>query len=144
MAQNNQTTDREFEAIELIALFAMSKKEIAVKWTRSVFTVETTIKNAYRKLGLKNSADATRWYFSYTFDLANAITEKQKEIMHVVLLALILNSINSVEIELPGRNTRNVRSVASEISISRLRSRRRERNDDALYLSSIVLKCLFS
>lgn len=121
------TTDREFEAIELIALGGLSKKEIADRWCRSLYTVETTIKNAYRKLGLKNAADATRWYCSVMFNIAEDIKERQKEILSISIIIFSICSLSPNTSDMRTRNTRAQRTCAIEITRSRLRSRRRER-----------------
>lgn len=121
------TTDREFEAIELIALGGLSKKEIADRWSRSLYTVETTIKNAYRKLGLKNAADATRWYCSVMFNIAEDIKERQKEILSISIILFSFYSFSPNTSDMRARNSRTHRTCAIEITRNRLRSRRREK-----------------
>ena len=130
------TTDREFEAIELIALFGLSKKEIADKWSRSLFTVETTIKNAYRKLGFKNAADATRWYCGIMFDIAEDIKERQKEILSIAIIIFSTYAIYPSNGDMQTRNNRNQRTCAVENVSNRLRSRRRERPIPLKYFSN--------
>lgn len=54
-------TRSEMEIVERIAL-GESKKEVAFHTHRSVYTVETTVKNAYDKLGFSKISDLVIWY----------------------------------------------------------------------------------
>lgn len=115
---------REFELLEPL-VFGKTKKEVAAKHNLSIYTVETTVKNAYKKVMASNLAEFIMWYYSVTFDMAKEITEKKKEVLSVVLLLVCLNVSNGLD--MIRNNTRTMQAQSSTISCSRLRSRRRER-----------------
>ena len=62
------------EIVERIAL-GESKKEVAFHTHRSVYTVETTVKNAYDKLGFSKISDLVIWYIGQKFNLTSEISE---------------------------------------------------------------------
>lgn len=77
----------EFEIFERIVL-GESQKEVANKTFRSFHTVQTTMRNAYAKLGINKITDAVLLYCAQTFDIADQIAAKKREIIAVFLLVL--------------------------------------------------------
>lgn len=83
-----QLSSREFEIAEQIALGA-SKKEVADNINRSVYTVETTIKNVYEKLGISKLSDLVLWYCGEVFHISFQISERKRKILTTLLLCII-------------------------------------------------------
>lgn len=81
-------SEREFEIAEKIALGA-SKKEVANKINRSTYTVETTIKNVYDKLGINKLSDLVLWYCGCVFDISDAIDARKKQILATALILIV-------------------------------------------------------
>ena len=79
----------EFEIAERMAL-GQSKKEVANCTFRSVYTVETTVKNIYEKLGFNKLSELTLWYCGVTFGIAAEIALKKREIIATCLLSIFL------------------------------------------------------
>jgi DNA-binding CsgD family transcriptional regulator len=79
----------EFEIVERIAL-GESKKEVAYKTHRSIYTVETTMKNAYAKLGFSKLSDLVLWYCGKTFDISFQISERKRQVLASMILILIV------------------------------------------------------
>lgn len=79
----------EFEIAERLAL-GQTKKEVANRTFRSVYTVETTVKNIYEKLGFNKLSDLTLWYCGITFGIAAEIGRKKREIIATCLLSIFL------------------------------------------------------
>lgn len=77
----------EYEIAERIAL-GESKKEVADKTNRSVFTVETTVKNIYAKLGFNKLSDLVLWYCGQAFNITDQISERRKQILSFVLFII--------------------------------------------------------
>lgn len=83
----------EFEVFERMVL-GESVKEIAEHTYRSALTVQTTIRNAYAKLGINKATEAVLVYCGQTFDITEQIVERRvavlkshaREIMSVVLV----------------------------------------------------------
>lgn len=117
-------SQREFELTEPM-VFGLSKKQIASKFHLSIYTIETTVKNVYAKIGASNLAEFIMWYYSVTFDMGKEITEKKKEVLSVVLLLVCLNVSNGLDMR--RNNTPTMQAQSSTIVCNRLRSRRRER-----------------
>lgn len=117
---------REFEITERICLGA-SKKEVASDINRSLYTVETTIKNVYEKLGINKLSDLVLWYCGIMFNIAEDIKERQKEILSIAIIVFSTYAICPSTGDMRTRNNRNQRICAVEIASNRLRSRRRER-----------------
>lgn len=80
----------EFEIAERLAL-GESKKEVAYKTNRSVFTVETTVKNIYQKLGFNKLSDLVLWYCGQTFDISLQISERKKQVLSIIFLILFIS-----------------------------------------------------
>jgi len=80
----------EFEIAERLAL-GESKKEVADKTNRSVFTVETTVKNIYQKLGFNKLSDLVLWYCGQTFNISLQISERKKQVLSIILLVLFIS-----------------------------------------------------
>ncbi|MFV0361525.1 MAG: response regulator transcription factor [Suipraeoptans sp.] len=85
---NMQLSAREFEIAEQIALGA-SKKEVANNINRSTYTVETTIKNVYDKLGINKLSDLVLWYCGEMFNIATLIDDRKRQILATLLLLII-------------------------------------------------------
>ena len=85
----------EYEILERMVL-GESMKEIAVHTFRSVLTVQTTLRNAYAKLGINKATEAVLVYCGHTFNIAEKIIERRikvlknhaREIMSALLLCL--------------------------------------------------------
>ena len=121
----DSVSEREFELTEPLA-FGASKKMIAAKFHLSIYTVETTVKNVYAKIGASNLAEYIMWYYAVTFDMAKEINEKKKEVLSIIGLVVCLH-YSFGEINMRRNNTRNMQDQSSLVTRSRLRSRRRER-----------------
>ena len=78
----------EFKIVELTVL-GLSKKEVASKLHRSVYTVETEVKNVYQKLGLKKVQDLAVWYCGEMFNISFQISERRRQVFAICLLVLI-------------------------------------------------------
>jgi DNA-binding CsgD family transcriptional regulator len=78
----------EFQIAERIAL-GESKKEVAWKTHRSVYTVETTVKNIYTKLGFSKLSDLVLWYCGTAFDITAQISERKKQVFSFLLLLIV-------------------------------------------------------
>jgi len=79
---------REFEIAEQIALGA-SKKEVANNINRSTYTVETTIKNVYEKLGINKLSDLVLWYCGYVFNISKEIDARKKQVLATIIILAI-------------------------------------------------------
>ena len=79
----------EFEIAERIAL-GESKKEVAFKTHRSIYTVGTTVKNIYEKLGFSKLSDLVLWYCGKTFDISFQISERKRQVFASMILLLIV------------------------------------------------------
>lgn len=73
-------TGSQYEILERFAL-GESQKEIACNTHRSFFTVQTTIKAIYEKLGINKATEAVLIYCSQTFDIAEQVRKKQIEVL---------------------------------------------------------------
>lgn len=81
----------EFEIAERIAL-GQSKKEVAYDTNRSVYTVETTVKHIYEKLGFSKVSDLVLWYCGVSFKINAEIAKKKREILASFLIAVFAMS----------------------------------------------------
>ena len=79
----------EMEIAERIAL-GESKKEVAYHTHRSVYTVETTVKNIYEKLGFNKLSDLVLWYCGVKFNITFQITERKRQILTLSMLLLLV------------------------------------------------------
>lgn len=79
----------EFEIAERIAL-GESKKEVAYRTHRSIYTVETTIKNVYEKLGFSKLSDLVLWYCGLTFNISLQISERKRQVFAIMLLFIVI------------------------------------------------------
>lgn len=84
-------TKCEFEIADRLAL-GESKKEVACHTHRSLYTVETTVKNIYEKLGFNKISDLVLWYCGCTFNISYLISERKRQVLTGIFLILI--SIN--------------------------------------------------
>lgn len=99
---NVMPSARELEILEPIAL-GKSKKEVANDFNISIYTVETTIKNVYEKLGINKIQDLVLWYVGVKLKISDqiealkheVISEESKKQAFTVMLILIL-SVNSL------------------------------------------------
>jgi len=85
----NLLSRSEFEIAERIAL-GESKKEVAYKTHRSIYTVETTVKNVYEKLGFSKLSDLVLWYCGQTFNISFQISERKRQVFAMLILLLIV------------------------------------------------------
>ena len=113
----------EFEIAERMAL-GQSKKEVADCTFRSVYTVETTVKNIYEKLGFNKLSDLTLWYCGVTFGIAAEIGLKKREIIATCFLCVFLYGefVEHIDFFRRGR---------SKTEESRTARRNRRADDDA-------------
>ena len=79
----------EMEIAERIAL-GESKKEVADHTFRSVYTVETTVKNIYEKLGFSKISELVLWYCGQKFNISLQISETKRKVFALALLTLIV------------------------------------------------------
>lgn len=82
-------TKSEWEIAQRIAL-GQTKKEVAYYTHRSVFTVETTVKNIYEKLGFNKLSDLVLWYCGEKFNLSLQITELRRKILALCFLIIFV------------------------------------------------------
>ncbi|MDD3195341.1 MAG: LuxR C-terminal-related transcriptional regulator [Paludibacter sp.] len=85
----NLLSKSEWEIAERIAL-GQSKKEVAYDTHRSVYTVETTIKNVYDKLGFNKLSDLVLWYCGIQFQVDKEIADLKRKIIGVGLLLIFI------------------------------------------------------
>lgn len=78
MVMESELSRSEFEIAEHLAL-GESKKEVAFKTHRSIYTVETTVKNIYCKLGFSKLAELVLWYCGKVFGIAEQISERRNK-----------------------------------------------------------------
>lgn len=110
-------TRSEMEIVERIAL-GESKKEVAFHTHRSVYTVETTVKNAYDKLGFSKISDLVIWYIGQKFNLTSEISELKKQVLACIMLTLIIFDLAFVDDDfLRVRRARRSRKQETEIVI---------------------------
>lgn len=107
---------REFEITEQIALGA-SKKEVANNINRSTYTVETTIKNVYEKLGINKLSDLVLWYCGVMFDISSQIKERKRQILTTLLL-LIISFHGSDQTQFRNRRPRRSKEIEYAIPIN--------------------------
>ena len=79
----------EWEIAERIAL-GQSKKEVAYDTHRSIYTVETTVKNIYEKLGFNKLSDLVLWYCGVQFHIEMEIGELRRKIIGFGLLLIFI------------------------------------------------------
>lgn len=89
MITTQRLSRSEFEIAERIAL-GESKKEVADRTHRSIYTVETTVKNIYEKLGFSKLSDLVLWYCGQAFDISFQITERKRQVFAMMLLFLVI------------------------------------------------------
>ncbi len=70
----------EYEVLERMVL-GESMKEIADHTYRSVLTVQTTLRNAYAKLGVNKAIEAALIYCGQTFDITEQIIERRVAVL---------------------------------------------------------------
>jgi DNA-binding CsgD family transcriptional regulator len=115
---NTALTRSEFEIAQRIAL-GQSKKEVAYYTHRSVYTVETTVKNIYSKLGFNKVSDLVLWYCGQHFGISLQITELKKKIIATCLLLLIAVDLFNIDTEMiRSRRVRSRRRQEIELIIS--------------------------
>lgn len=115
-------SDRAFEIVESV-IYHGSKKEAAEALNRSLYTVETTIKNVYDHLGLNKISDLTLWFCGVKFGIADQVAAFKN-------IALILGIFFLVSVE--GLNNdliqpRRYSMSPQNIGNTRTRKRRKER-----------------
>lgn len=112
-------TKSEWEIAQRIAL-GQTKKEVAYYTHRSVYTVETTVKNIYEKLGFNKLSDLVLWYCGQKFNLTFQISELRKQILaSCFLLLFVLDVAFSPDFDMiRARRTRARRRQETEIVIS--------------------------
>lgn len=112
----------------------------------SLYTVETTIKNVYAKLGVNNVAGLAEWYYGWKFGIADQIqdtknkaiakVEKKKEATKnfvkvlpktLLIFYVTISFAGSMTANELARSTRRMAESRVEITTSRRQSRRRER-----------------
>lgn len=114
---NATLTRSELEIVERIAL-GESKKEVAWRTHRSVYTVETTVKNAYEKLGFSKISELTMWYIGQKFNLSTEISELRKKVFAGILLILVIFDLAFVDDDfIRARRARRSRKQETEIVI---------------------------
>ena len=91
-----QLSKSEMEIAERIAL-GESKKEVAYRTHRSVYTVETTVKNIYEKLGFNKLSDLVLWYCGLKFNISIQISERKRQILALSMLFLVIFDLAFVD-----------------------------------------------
>jgi len=85
----------EWEIAERIAL-GQSKKEVAYDTHRSIYTVETIVKNVYEKLGFNKVSDLVLWYCGVQFNIDREIAELRRRIIGFALLIIFIFDMAAV------------------------------------------------
>ena len=117
-------SDREFEIVESV-IFHGSKKEAADALNRSLYTVETTIKNVYDHLGLNKISDLTLWFCGVKFGIANEVSAFKSSVMAIVITALF--SIDGMHnTQMRTRRIAAKETSRSELATTLTRRRRKE------------------
>lgn len=116
---------REFEIVESV-IYHGSKKEAADALNRSLYTIETTIKNVYERLGINKISDLTLWFCGVKFGISDQV-EAFKNVAFAISLVLIisLEVINNdiISIQEPF-STQSVQNIGQ----NRIRRRRKEKS----------------
>lgn len=116
---------REFEIVESV-IYHGSKKEAADALNRSLYTIETTIKNVYERLGINKISDLTLWFCGVKFGISDQV-EAFKNVAFTITLILIIsleginNDIISIQEPFSTQSTQN-------IAQNRIRRRRKEKS----------------
>lgn len=87
-------SDREFEIVETVVRYG-SKKEAAAALNRSVYTVETTIKNVYEKLGFNKISDLTLWFCAVKFNIADQVNAFKNLTVLIILIIALPNHVSN-------------------------------------------------
>ncbi len=111
-------TKAEYEIAQRIAL-GQTKKEVAYYTHRSVYTVETTVKNIYEKLGFNKLSDLVLWYCGQKFGISMQISELKRQIIACCLFILFAFDIAAnIDTDLiRARRTRTRRRQETEMII---------------------------
>lgn len=109
-------TPAEMEIAERIAL-GESKKEVADHTFRSVYTVETTVKNIYEKLGFSKISDLVLWYCGQKFNITFQISEVKRQVFAIALLAIIIFDTAFVDDDFCRARRGRTRARRSDIEI---------------------------
>ena len=116
---------REFEIVESV-IYHGSKKEAADALNRSLYTIETTIKNVYERLGINKISDLTLWFCGVKFGISDQV-EAFKNVAFAIALVLIIslevinNDIISIQEPFSTQSAQN-------IGQNRIRRRRKEKS----------------
>lgn len=122
----------EFEILERITLLGETQKEVAQRTYRSVLTVQTTLRNAYAKLGISKATEAALLYCAEIFDITEDIATKKMEVLRSNARAIVSTFL--IAFCLSGI------SLDYEDDQSRLRRRARRRQETEV----VILRCNIS
>lgn len=94
----------EFEVFERIALLGETQKEIADRTFRSFLTVQTIVRNAYAKLGIRKATEAVLLYCAQAFDISEDITARQLEVLKdkaksIISAVLVLFCLSGISLD---------------------------------------------
>lgn len=121
-------TKRELEIVTAV-IYHGSKKEAAAALYISPYTVETTIKNVYERLGLNKISDLTLWFCAIKFGIEKEINEFKKSVLPVLIASLII--AEGIRVNL---NNEDLVMYRTEIT---QRSTRRRRRSSVIRITSI-------
>lgn len=121
---NIVTSEREFEIVENLIRLG-SKKEVANDMNLSLYTIETTIKNVYDKLGLNKISDLTLWFCAVKFNIADQVTAFKGSIITLVFL-FVIHGLSDTQFRV--RLFRRFESQTTDVAQVRLRGKRKSRS----------------
>lgn len=128
-------SDREFEIVESVIYYG-SKKEAADALNRSLYTVETTIKNVYDHLGLNKISDLTLWFCGVKFGIASEVSAFKSSVMAIIVTALFsIDGIHNTQI----RTRRIIAEETSRTELSTTLTRRRRKEISIFYIPQNVI-----
>ncbi len=128
----NYISDREFEIVESV-IYHGSKKEAAEALNRSLYTVETTIKNVYDHLGLNKISDLTLWFCGVKFGIADQVAAFKN--IALILGIFFLVSVEGLNNDLILSNQQR-RNTVSIQNMGSMRTRRRRKEKAILFINN--------
>ncbi len=128
----NCISNREFEVVESV-IYHGSKKEAAEALNRSLYTVETTIKNVYDHLGLNKISDLTLWFCGVKFGIADQVSAfKNVALVFGVFFLISFEGLNN-ELILSNQQRYNTEPIQN---VGSMRTRRRRKEKAVLLINN--------
>ena len=115
---------REYQIAELIA-WGASDKEVAMELNISTETARTHRRNVEHKIGARNAADLTRWFFTQKCKCGFGCSPRVIKHLAMAFLVLVLYA-ECLNVPIVRIKASRVRSQQTQVSPVRVRSKRNQ------------------